>query len=134
MRGRNGQKIVATADGKVSRAFFNGSYGRYIEINHGNGYSTKFAHMKKILVKRGDTVKRGQAIGTVGSSGRSTGPHLHYEVCLNKKPLNPSKFMRVDKLSQVTVIPRLIVGEKQKKPSSLTAKNTHTASSAASEK
>lgn len=112
MRGRNGQTIQATADGVVTKAFFNGSYGRYIEIDHGNGYTTKFAHMKKILVKRGDKVKRGDAIGKVGSSGRSTGPHLHYEVCLSGKPINPSKFMRVDKL----VLPPVIV--------ELTAKST----------
>ncbi|MCF8056319.1 MAG: M23 family metallopeptidase [Desulfocapsa sp.] len=107
MRGGYGQKIIATADGTVTKAFVNGSYGRYIEIDHGNGYTTKFAHMKKLLVKRGDRVKRGQKIGTVGSSGRSTGPHLHYEVCLNNNPLNPDKFMRVDKLMQPPEIPRL---------------------------
>ncbi len=106
MCGRNGQKIVATANGVVVRSFFNGSYGRYVEIRHGNGYSTRFAHMKKLLVKRGDKIKRGQTIGTVGSSGRSTGPHLHYEVCLHNKPINPDKFMRVDKLTWAPVIPK----------------------------
>lgn len=108
MRGRGGQTIKATADGVVTKARFNGSYGRYIEIDHGNGYTTKFAHMKKILVKKGDKVKRGQAIGKVGSSGRSTGPHLHYEVCLYDKPINPNKFMRVDKLIQPPVIQQLM--------------------------
>jgi murein DD-endopeptidase MepM/ murein hydrolase activator NlpD len=107
MRGGNGQDIIATADGRVTKAFINGSYGRYIEIDHGNGYTTKFAHMKKILVKRGDHVKRGQVIGKVGSSGRSTGPHLHYEVCLDKKPVNPGKYMRVDKLTQPLEVPHL---------------------------
>ncbi len=100
MRAKRGQEIKATGDGVVTKAFVNGSYGRFVEIRHGNGYSTKFAHMTKILVKRGDRVKRGQPIGTVGSSGRSTGPHLHYEVCFANKPINPSKFMRVDKLIQ----------------------------------
>ncbi len=104
LRGRNGQQIVATADGVVTRSFFNGSYGRYIEICHGNGYTTKYAHMQKLLVKHGDKVKRGQLIGTVGSSGRSTGPHLHYEICLHNKPINPSTFMRVDKLTRAPVI------------------------------
>jgi len=104
IRGRYGQKIMATADGIVTKSFINGSYGHYVEISHGNGYTTKFAHMKKRLVKRGEKVKRGQTIGTVGSSGRSTGPHLHYEICLNKKPLNPAKFMQVDKL----VLPPII--------------------------
>lgn len=107
MRGPSGQKIIATADGIVTKAFFNGSYGKYIEISHGNGYTTKFAHMKKLLVKRGEKVKRGQPIGTVGNSGRSTGTHLHYEICLYKKPINPSKYMRVDKLVEKPVIPRL---------------------------
>ncbi len=107
MRGKRGQDIIATADGVVSRALVNGSYGRFVEINHGNGYTTKFAHMKKILVKKGDIIRRGQRIGIVGSSGRSTGPHLHYEVCLNKKPINPSKFMRVDKLSQEIIVQKL---------------------------
>ena len=102
--GRYGQKILATADGIVTKSLINGGYGHYVEISHGNGYTTKFAHMKKRLVKRGEKVKRGQAIGTMGSSGRSTGPHLHYEICLNKKPLNPARFMRVDKL----VLPSII--------------------------
>ncbi len=133
MRGRYGQKIIATADGVISKAFTNGSYGKYVEINHGNGYTTKFAHMKKILVKRGDKVKRGQAIGKVGSSGRSTGPHLHYEVCLDKKPLNPSKFMRVDKLSQAIIISQNNSRKKQKVLTSLTADNTHTKPSTALE-
>ena len=89
--------------------------------------------MKKILVKRGDKVKRGQAIGKVGSSGRSTGPHLHYEVCLDKKPLNPSKFMRVDKLSQAIIISQNNSRKKQKVLTSLTADNTHTKPSTALE-
>ncbi len=114
MRGASGQKILATAKGVVTKAFLNGSYGRYIEIDHGNGYTTKFAHMKKLLVKRGEHVKRGQAIGTVGSSGRSTGPHLHYEVCLDNKPINPSKYMRVDKLVKTPLIPQLTAPSKIK--------------------
>lgn len=107
MRGAYGQKIVATANGTVKRAGKNGSYGNFVEINHGNGYTTRFAHMSKILVKRGQKVQRGQTVGAVGNTGRSTGPHLHYEVCFNKKPLNPSKFMRVDKLIQPVPIPKL---------------------------
>lgn len=114
IRGQYGQKVLATADGTVTKSYVNGSYGQYIEISHGNGYITKFAHMRKRLVKRGAKVKRGQVIGTVGSSGRSTGPHLHYEVCLNAKPLNPNKFMHVDTLVLPPVIPRLTVQNKQK--------------------
>ena len=114
MKGRSGQKIVATADGTVTKSFVNGSYGNYVEISHGNGYTTKFAHLKNRLVKRGEQVKRGQTIGTVGNSGRSTGSHLHYEVCLNKKPINPSKFMRVDKLVKTPFIPQLKVTKNRK--------------------
>lgn len=95
LRGKTGDKIHATASGKVLRAFKNGSYGNYVEIDHGNGYRTAYAHMQNYLVKKGELVEQGQVIGQVGNSGRSTGPHLHYEVRLNKRPVNPSKFMKV---------------------------------------
>lgn len=97
-RGKRGEKIYATADGTVKKAFKNGGYGKYILISHGNGYTTSFAHMQTLLVKKGDRVKRGQLIGLVGNSGRSTGPHLHYEINLNKKPVDPDKFMKFAKL------------------------------------
>lgn len=99
-RGKRGDKIYATADGVVKKAFRNGGYGNYVLIDHKNGYTTSFSHMKKYLVKKGEKVERGQLIGYVGNSGRSTGPHLHYEVCLDKKPINPLKFMRLAKLSK----------------------------------
>ena len=95
-----GEKIRATADGVVTKAFRNGGYGNYVEIDHCNGYVTAFAHMQKYLVKRGEKVKRGQIIGKVGSSGRSTGPHLHYEILLHKKPVSPDKFMKVADLAR----------------------------------
>ncbi|MBU0945309.1 MAG: M23 family metallopeptidase [Proteobacteria bacterium] len=123
MRAPSGQAIKATADGVVTQARFNGSYGRYIEIDHGNGYVTKFAHMKKFLVKKGATVKRGQAIGKVGNSGRSTGPHLHYEICLYDKPVNPKKFMRVDQLVQPSVIPQLVAKKIKTRKNILVAEN-----------
>lgn len=97
-RGKRGEKIFATADGVVKKAFKNGSYGNYVEIDHGNGYLTAFAHMQNYTVSKGEKVKRGQLIGQVGNTGRSTGPHLHYEVLLDKKPVNPLKFMQVAKL------------------------------------
>lgn len=97
-RGKRGDKIYATADGVVKKAFNNGGYGKYILISHGNGYTTSFAHLQTFLVKKGDRVKRGQLIGLVGNSGRSTGPHLHYEINLNKKPIDPDKFMKFAKL------------------------------------
>lgn len=104
IRGRSGDTILATADGVVRKAFWNGGYGRYIEIDHGNGYTTKFAHMHSMSVKRGDKVTRGQKIGTVGNSGRSTGSHLHYEICLRGASINPSNFMRSDKLNNAAEI------------------------------
>lgn len=100
IKGKRGEKIRATADGVVKKAFKNGGYGNYVEIDHGNGYVTAFAHMQKHLVRKGDKVKRGQAIGTIGSSGRSTGPHLHYEIRLHKKPVSPDKFMKVADLAR----------------------------------
>ena len=95
IRGARGDRIVATASGKVIKAMKNGGYGNYVEIDHGNGYVTAYGHMQNYLVKQGERVKQGQVIGHVGSSGRSTGPHLHYEIRLNKKPIDPEKFMKV---------------------------------------
>lgn len=99
IRGKRGDKIRATAAGVVVKAFKNGGYGNYVEIDHGNGYRTVYAHMQNYLVKRGEAIEQGQVIGQIGSSGRSTGPHLHYEIRLNKKPVNPTKFMKVADLS-----------------------------------
>ncbi len=107
IRGRSGDTILATAEGVVSKAFWNGGYGKFIEIDHGNGYTTKFAHMRSMTVKRGDKVTRGQKIGTVGNTGRSTGSHLHYEICLHGAPINPSNFMRADRLNNAAGITQL---------------------------
>ncbi len=95
IRGRRGAKIYATANGIVTLAGYNGGYGNYVEVQHGDGYKTAYAHMKKILVKRGQRVHRGDIIGLVGNTGRSTGPHLHYEIRRNDTPLNPAKYMYV---------------------------------------
>lgn len=101
IRGKRGAKIHATADGVVKKALRFGGHGNFVLIDHGNGYTTSFSHMQKYLVRRGDRVQRGQLIGYVGNSGRSTGPHLHYEICLDKKPINPYKFMQVAGLSKL---------------------------------
>lgn len=95
LRGKRGDKIYATADGVVLKAFRNGSFGNYVKISHKNGYTTSFAHMQAFLVRKGDKIKRGQLIGLVGNTGRSTGPHLHYEIALNGKRINPADFMKV---------------------------------------
>lgn len=91
--GPKNTKIYATADGvvtltKVSRT----GYGKEVAVKHGFGYSTIYGHLNKILVKKGEKVKRGQLIGLMGSTGRSTGTHLHYEVRLHNRPLNPINF------------------------------------------
>ena len=105
IRAERGEEIRSTAAGVVIKAFKNGGYGNYVEIDHGNGYQTVYAHMQEYLVKKGQSVKRGQVIGLVGSTGRSTGPHLHYEIRLNKKPVSPAKFMKVADLAQTVPAP-----------------------------
>ncbi len=93
-RGKHGATIQATAAGKIIYAGKNGSFGNFVKIDHGNGYTTSFAHLQNYHVKKGDYVKRGQIIGLVGNSGRSTGPHLHYEIALKGKSVNPYKFIK----------------------------------------
>ncbi len=90
MAGETGLKVYATGDGIVSTAAYNGhGYGKEVEIDHGYGYASRYGHLSKILVKKGDRIRRGQLIGELGSTGRSTGPHLHYEVRYQDKALNP---------------------------------------------
>jgi murein DD-endopeptidase MepM/ murein hydrolase activator NlpD len=90
---RKGSPIVATADGVVSYAGSKGLFGNFISIDHGHGMVTRYGHLDKILVKRGTAIKRGDTIALMGNSGRSTGPHLHYEVHLNGIPVNPEKYI-----------------------------------------
>lgn len=87
--GNYGDPIPAAGIGQVTRAFWYGSYGNFVEIKHPDGKVTRYAHMSKIQVKAGQTVKKGQTIGLVGSTGRSTGPHIHFEILVNGKPKNP---------------------------------------------
>jgi len=89
--------VYATAPGKVTYAGWSGPFGRMVEIDHGHGIRTRYAHLKKILVKSGQSVANREKIGLVGSSGRSTGPHLHYEVRYKGVPLNPQKFLMAGK-------------------------------------
>lgn len=93
-----GTPIYATGDGTVTVARTrNGSgYGRYVQINHGFGYETLYGHMSRVSVRRGQKVKRGDVIGYVGNSGRSTAPHLHYEVIRNGSKINPINFFYND--------------------------------------
>lgn len=84
-----GTPVLAPASGRVKRASRGGSLGQFIEIDHGNGLVTRYAHLSEFLVRKGDWVTRGQIIGRVGNTGRSTGPHLHYEVVNNGRSENP---------------------------------------------
>lgn len=91
-----GQKAVATGDGIVVFSGWNAGYGKMVIISHGYGISTVYAHNSKLLVKQGDKVEKGQAVSAVGNTGRSTGTHLHYEVRVNGKNVNPSKYFNQD--------------------------------------
>lgn len=86
-----GEPVYASAAGSVEQASWNGGYGRYVKLSHGNGYETAYGHMSAVAVSPGDSVKKGDVIGYVGSSGYSTGPHLHFEVLLNGQTINPLK-------------------------------------------
>jgi murein DD-endopeptidase MepM/ murein hydrolase activator NlpD len=90
----HGEPIYATAGGIVMKASRSGAYGNLITINHGGGLQTRYAHISKILVKRGDIVKKEDLIAYVGNTGRSTGPHLHYEIRLNKHSLDPKQYLK----------------------------------------
>ena len=89
-----GQPVIAPADGIVTYADFYNGYGRMLQIDHGNGISTRYGHLSGFAVTDGQTVHKGQVIAYVGLSGRSTGPHLHYEVRIHDTPVNPHKFLR----------------------------------------
>jgi len=97
IKGRVGMPIRATAFGVVKRIGYSRGYGKYVVIYHGKGFSTLYAHLSRIKVRKGQKVKRGDVVGLMGNTGRSTGPHLHYEVRLGKKPINPLRFMRLKK-------------------------------------
>lgn len=92
--GKAGSEVVAVADGIVSWQGSRGGYGEMIDIDHGNGYQTRYAHNKKLVVKLGDRIKKGQAIALMGSTGRSTGPHVHFEVLRDGKAVNPYNFIK----------------------------------------
>ncbi|WP_345166723.1 M23 family metallopeptidase [Sphingomonas daechungensis] len=95
LAGPYGTAIYATADGTVLRAGWNnGGYGNLVEIDHGRGIATRYGHLSQVLVSAGDRITRGQLIARMGSTGRSTGSHLHYEVRIDGRPVNPIPFMK----------------------------------------
>jgi murein DD-endopeptidase MepM/ murein hydrolase activator NlpD len=90
---RRGTPILATADGEVVSTGRRSGYGLAVEIDHGYGYSTLYAHCSVIKVKEGDNIKRGDVIALVGSTGRSKGPHVHYEVRVANRPVDPERYL-----------------------------------------
>lgn len=96
-RGKYGTPVLATGNGTIVKAGRKGGYGKVVEIRHSSGFVTRYAHLRRITVKKGQKVSRGQKIGTVGSTGRSTGPHLHYEVRIHGKAANPRRYLSAGK-------------------------------------
>jgi murein DD-endopeptidase MepM/ murein hydrolase activator NlpD len=95
MSGPSGSKIKSTGDGVVVRAGWDGAYGNAVDVSHGFGITTRYAHMSAISVSAGDVVKKGQVLGVQGSTGRSTGAHLHYEVRQYDRPIDPSNLIHM---------------------------------------
>ncbi len=95
--GKMGSDVVSVAAGVVTYSGQRAGYGNLVEINHGNGYSTRYGHSSELLVKVGDTVKKGQKVAKMGTSGRSTGPHVHFEVLLNGRAVNPKKYIHASR-------------------------------------
>lgn len=93
-RGNTGEPIRATAAGKVTQAGWTGGYGKMVEIDHGNGFATRYGHLSGINVSVGQTIRIGQVVGLLGTTGRSTGPHLHYETRIGGEAVDPQKFLR----------------------------------------
>jgi len=93
LRAPKGTPVWATADGKVVVAEREGAYGRTVVVDHGSGYSTRYAHLKRIKVERGERVKRGEVLGTVGESGNAGGVPLHYEVLRDGRPVDPRPYL-----------------------------------------
>jgi murein DD-endopeptidase MepM/ murein hydrolase activator NlpD len=93
LAGKAGSRVLSVGDGIVTWVGNRTGYGNLVEITHGNGYVTRYGHNKKLLVAVGDIVKKGQQIAVMGSTGRSTGPHVHYEVVHNGQQVNPSKYL-----------------------------------------
>jgi len=91
-----GKPILATAEGVVVKATYDGGYGNHVQIDHGYSYKTLYAHMSQLQVKVGDRVQRGDVVGYLGSTGRSSGPHLHYGIYRNSRAINPRYFLKLE--------------------------------------
>ena len=97
MQGRKAAKVTSVAAGLVTYSGDRAGYGQMVEINHGNGLATRYCHNEKLLVKQGDMVRKGQDLALMGSTGRSTGPHLHFEVLKNGTQVDPLRFIGEDR-------------------------------------
>lgn len=95
IKGRMGEPIRVTADGVVSFAGYEGDYGYVVKVQHQNGYETRYAHLVRTQVKKGQRVEAGSVVGLLGNTGRSTGPHLHYEVIKDTKKVNPENYLEL---------------------------------------
>jgi murein DD-endopeptidase MepM/ murein hydrolase activator NlpD len=91
--GKTGDPVLATASGTVIEAGWGNGYGQYVALDHGNGYTTLYAHLSEISIELGDELDRGQTLGLLGSTGRSTGPHLHYSIFKNDEAIDPQPFL-----------------------------------------
>jgi murein DD-endopeptidase MepM/ murein hydrolase activator NlpD len=98
---KHGTDIVAMADGIVIFSGWKGGYGKIVEVRHANGLETRYAHNSANLAKEGDMVRKGQVIAKLGSTGRSTGPHVHFEVRRNGEAVNPMQYLDLSKKSRV---------------------------------
>ena len=104
--GSEGEAVEAVAAGVVTWAGERSGYGNLVEIDHGNGYATRYGHNDTLLVHVGEVVKKGERIALMGSTGRSTGPHVHFEVLYNGSPVNPARFVKAAGGAQVAVLPQ----------------------------
>lgn len=97
LAGKEGSDIIAVAAGVVTWADKRYGYGNLVEVNHGNGYVTRYGHAKEVLVKVGETIKKGQKIAYMGNTGRSTGPHVHFEVWVDGRTVDPAKYLQASR-------------------------------------
>jgi murein DD-endopeptidase MepM/ murein hydrolase activator NlpD len=103
LTGETGNPVRAAANGTVTSAGWSGGYGKVVDVDHGNGISTRYGHMSTIEVHVGQTVRSGQMLGRIGTTGRSTGPHLHYETRVGGKPVDPQRFLRAGQKLQGSI-------------------------------
>jgi murein DD-endopeptidase MepM/ murein hydrolase activator NlpD len=101
-RAETGDPVRVTAPGTVVVSDWATGYGNLVEVDHGRGVTTRYGHLSSIAVQTGTAVEAGQVVGRVGSTGRSTGPHLHYEVRIGGEPVDPSRFLRAGRLVGAT--------------------------------